>query len=329
MCKTKKRLLLLFLVISSTSYGQQTKNEVEQFHFPWIKFIWEADYVGNKYFDKTSISIPIKIQGLPYKFKAQFDLGALTTMFYGNTISTYSDLFPTLIKETRDTLAFKEGRFKGFKNINLYLDNVLFSNITVMKMPNFGDSLSLDSAKSSTIKAIGTIGGDLVENKILMIDYPNQRICIIDSLPPFLMKKIDFINAKFSPTGRVKIPFRIGKNEIYLMFDTGSSIFPIVTCNANAASITDENAPITDSITISSWGKTYYVYQKKIKGEMYLGNRIIHNNLVYYSDKVTSKKHCDENQILGYTGNVLFLDKVLIIDYKNKRFGVLQNVSNW
>lgn len=140
MNRIKKVLLLFFLISSSTVFAQQMKKEINNFYLPWIKFNWEADSLGNKYFEKTAIFIPIKIENLPYKFKAQFDLGSLTTMFYGNTISAYFNLSPKL-KETEDSLTFQEGNFTGFKHINVHLDNILFRNLTIMKMPHYGDSI--------------------------------------------------------------------------------------------------------------------------------------------------------------------------------------------
>lgn len=113
------------------------------------------------------------------------------------------------------------------------------------------------------------------------------------------------------------------RKKFILCLTPGSSIFPILTYSQNALNITNANTPVTDSIGGSNWGKIIYVYEKKFNDKMFLGNIPIHNNSVYYTDKGVSKKFCDLNQILGYTGNILFLNDILIIDNKNKKFGVL------
>jgi len=79
-------LLLLVIFMSNESMSQQLK---------WIPFHWEGSEMSNKYFDKLSISIPVKVENLPYKFSMQFDLGATSTMFYGNSIAPYLDKYAT------------------------------------------------------------------------------------------------------------------------------------------------------------------------------------------------------------------------------------------
>ena len=53
----------------------------------WIPFQWHGDSIGNKYFDKLAIVVPVKIDNLPYNFGMQLDLGAVETMFYEKNIN--------------------------------------------------------------------------------------------------------------------------------------------------------------------------------------------------------------------------------------------------
>jgi len=45
--------------------------------------------------------------------------------------------------------------------------------------------------------------------------------------------------------------------------------------------------------------------------------------LVYYKIDKNEKKFEDEESIIGLTGNAYFLKNIIIIDYRNKRFGVI------
>ena len=81
-------IILFSLIISSLSYGQKLN---------WIPFEWVSDSISGKYFDKLAINIPVSIDGLPHKFNMQFDLGAVTTVIYGNSIAKYLDKYSGLI----------------------------------------------------------------------------------------------------------------------------------------------------------------------------------------------------------------------------------------
>lgn len=208
----RKFLFLILMLITAVSYGQDAKKQIEKLHLPWMRFIWEGDSLAGRYFDKVGMSIPIKIDDLPYDFTAQLDLGAVHTVFYGKPLAPYLEMFPDL--ENKLDTALVQGYVgydacRIFQHINLYLDKVPFKNIPIGHYADFGDSISMDSAKSNTPKHIGTIAPDLFQGKILIIDYPNQRLCVLDTMPGILQEKVDFVTFKIRK-GRIKIPFVIG-----------------------------------------------------------------------------------------------------------------------
>lgn len=324
---SKISCFILFLLLFSFSSGfsaQNGKKKTTNEGIPWIKFKWVGDSMGNRYFDKAYINIPVRIEDLPYKFDAQFDLGAFATVIYGKPITHYTSFSPHL-KESGDTLRIKGKKFPLLKNLTLHLDKTTFPDLTVVKLPGFGKEIPLDSVKTRSVKHIGTVGVDLCAGKTLVIDYPNQQIAILDDIPKWMLAKTEFLPARFNKDDRVMIPFTIGDKTEYLMFDTGSSAFPLITFPNYAALITDPKEPVSDSLGISSWGAVHQMYRKKMNKRMYLGKSRIKNQEVYYSDKAaSSQKFFDDNGIFGFTGNVLFLDKILVIDFKNKKFGVLK-----
>jgi hypothetical protein len=74
------------------------------------------------------------------------------------------------------------------KNVDLKLGNVVFQKIQVGLFKKYGNSLTSDSIKTPTVKHIGTIAPDLFKNKILIIDYPHKKLCIVDKLPSKYLK---------------------------------------------------------------------------------------------------------------------------------------------
>lgn len=57
----KYKNLLLILLICSSSLCGQTKSD-------WINFDWHGETIFGKYYPKVAISIPMKIENLPYNF---------------------------------------------------------------------------------------------------------------------------------------------------------------------------------------------------------------------------------------------------------------------
>ena len=246
-------------------------------------------------------------------------------MFYGKSITPYLQLSPELSRklDTTQRKAVENGTpCFFFHPVNLMLDKVIFRDLWVENYTNFGDSLTIDSVKSSTPKMIGTIAPDLFQNKYLIIDYPNQRICLVDTLPGLIAKKTSFVPVKIR-NGRIKIPFMVGSEEHDILFDTGSSIFSIYTSSENSAFFANPEMPASDTIMGQSWGAKAAIYGKRMSTEIRLGTHKMPPALVYYKIDKEEKKFEDEEKIIGLTGNAYFLKNIIIIDYRNKRFGVI------
>ena len=303
--------IITLLCISTNSFGQKIN---------WIPFNWVGDSISGKYFDKLAITIPITLDNLPNKINMQFDLGANETVIYGNSIKPYLEQYSELNNKIDTTLKFRiqsQTNYK-FRNVALKLGNVSFGNRNIGHFKNFGDNISKDSINTSTEKSIGTIGPDLFENKVLIIDYPNKRLAVTAELPKQFLKA-QFRQYKIKD-GRIKIPITINGKDEDVMFDTGSSLFALITTTRRANEIS--NKPIVDSLKISSWGVFYMVYAQAIKSKVLFGQKQLNKANVYFDTKKGNEDFYKEEEIWGITGNAYFLKNIVIIDYKNKRFGV-------
>ena len=300
---------LLFIV--TTSFGQKIQ---------WIPFNWVGDSVSGKFFDKLAMTIPITLDNLPNKLNMQLDLGAFETLIYGNSIKPYLEKYSELKNKIDTTLKFRiqsQTNYK-FRNVALKLGNVSFGNRNIGHFKNFGDNVPKDSINTSTEKSIGTIGPDLFENKVLIIDYPNKRLAITTELPK-QFSKAHFRKYKIKD-GRIKIPMTISGKDEDIMFDTGSSLFALITTAQKANEISTK--PIVDSLKISTWGDFHMVYAQAIKSKVLFGQKQLNKVNVYFDNKKSNEDFYKEEKIWGITGNAYFLNNVVIIDYKNKRFGV-------
>lgn len=306
----KQILLLLWVFISFSGFGQKLK---------WIPFDWQGDTISGRYFDKASITIPVTIDNLPHRFNMQLDLGAGTTNIYGNSIEPYLKIHPELKNKIDTSLTFLiqgQTNFK-FRDIDLKLGSVSFGAKDIGCFKNFGDKIPVDSISNLSEKHIGTIAPDLFQGKILIIDYPNKRICVTTKLPK------QFRKASFQPYNggkRIKIPLVINDKQEYLMFDTGSSIFALLTTEEKANQIS--SGKIIDSLNVSSWGQFYMFYGKQVTCNVKYGNIQLAKVNVYYDRANIYGGFYEQEKIWGLTGNAYFLNNVVIVDYINKRFGV-------
>ena len=307
----KRVFLLLFPLFSLSTFGQNLK---------WIPFSWIGDSISGKYFDKLAMTIPVTIDNLPHKFNMQLDLGATTTVIYGNSIVPYLETYNELKNKIDTTLTFwiqNQKNFK-FKDVELKLGTVSFGKNNIGDFKNFGDSISKDSINTKSEKQIGTLAPDIFQDKILIIDYPNKRICITKELSK-QFSKVNFQPYKIKD-GRIKIPLTIDGKQADLLFDTGSSLFSLMTTEERASKISTEK--VIDSLKVSSWGDFYMVYGREATSKINFGQKQLNPAVVFYDKVKRYDKFYDEENIWGVTGNAYFLNNVVIIDYKNKRFGV-------
>ncbi|MBB6273837.1 hypothetical protein HDF26_004310 [Pedobacter cryoconitis] len=287
----------------------------------WIPFKWTGDSISGKYFDKSSIVIPVKINNIPANFNMQFDLGAVRTVLYGNSIQPYLDAYPDLKNkiDTSKKFLIQGANDPMFTNMVLQMGTTSFNDIEIGYFKKFGRKINKDSIFSDTEKHIGTIGPDLFKDKILIIDYVQKRIGICEELPK------QYKSATFKPfksdDGRPKIPLVINDKTEYLLFDTGSSLFTLTTTKKDA--LQAANPKIVDSLSVYSWGKKLTYYGVKTNKPIKFGHKVLNGSLVYYDEQETFQDFYKFAKIWGLTGNVFFLKNTVIIDYKNKLFGVL------
>ncbi len=306
-------VLLIPVFLAAAAFGQVSKKTIDRLHLPWISFYWQGDSLAGRYFDKAAIFIPVGIDDLPYHFAMQFDLGAVTTEFYEIPMTPYLRKSPALYKKLDSPF---------YHHIDLTLDKIRFADLTIAHHAGFGDSLSIDSAWTTTPKLVGTIAPDLFKDKILLIDYPNQRICMVSQLPDWIEKRASFVPIKIQD-GRISVPFTVGGKPVALLFDTGSSIFSIVTSGDHMVDFAGTGNAMTDTVAGGeSWGQKVTFYGKPISGEVRLGGHLMPPSSVYYTPDVPHGWMV-EAKVVGLTGNGYFMKNIVIVDYKALRFGVM------
>lgn len=278
----------------------------------WIPFQWEGDTISAKYIEKAYLYVPVRIDDIPIDFKMQLDLGTMQTQFYGIPLKPYLEEFPSLATKLDSISGIKN---IIFRNVNLQLGSVDFL-FDVWHRIDFGDDVPRDSIRSGTLKEIGTIAPDLFQDKILIIDYPSCQLAILDELPS---EYRDLPTVEFELNdGIILLPFRIDGIKQKLMFDTGSSPFPLATSKERALQIA--SPAIVDSLSGPLWwGQEITFYGLEVNRPIELGGTALGKATVYYDKEGLWEEGVFKPfQIWGLAGNAYFLDRVIILDYKNK-----------
>ena len=317
-----KGLLTLFLLTTLTTltgckedpiqkdykqYSNWELSNISTSNISWTKFKWVNGTMGSKFHERIGISIPCKIDGLQNTVTFQFDTGSDLTGVYENTFSSFYAANP----ELKNKIKPLNSSYKYYENLSLIFDSFTALNKSGYVYKDYGNFQSVNT--NDTIKT-GTIAPDILQNTVLLIDYPKKQFGICNSVP--IDYATNLIDISLDKYGRVILPLKLGDKSFKILFDTGSSLFPIIT-DANKISLFS-TSPDVDVIQTSSWGQIHNVTGKMITDTFILAGETYSNVKAYAS---TRNLGTGENYD-GITGNALFWDRTVVIDFKNKKFGV-------
>ena len=287
------------------------KNGLDKVEFSEI--IWTNDTLSNKIKKRVAFYIPVKIKGIDRVLYMQFDTGTPKTIFYERPLKKFVKLNSNLEKQISgaDNNMF-------INQVELELNNKILTATELRVKKDFGD-VNIDS----DIVIIGTIGFDILVGRTLILDFRNNKYCITSRRAEELNYNIDYIQDASVDKFPLFIPARIGEKEIRLLYDTGSSMFTILTNmdNFNRAST---NSSIDTIGGISSWGKMYSVYQKYLDKPIEFGHLKLDNQLIFGKEIKTFLDYFPDWYYYGKMGNKLFENRIIIIDNVNNKFGIIQ-----
>ena len=279
----------------------------------WAKFNWNNEFLGNKYIERTSMNIPAKIEGIPLNLTFQFDIGSNYTRIYENPFKSIYQPGKTSENTVKNPVQFWN-KIGTIKDVTVKFGNYKFTTKNAFVMKNHGDFIPRDNIINGDTIHMGTIGADMFQNKVLIIDYPNQRFAILDEVPNEY--KANLIDIEMKKNGMPILPMKIKGHTYKIGFDNGSSLFSIICLEKNTSKFSIN--PDIDTLKISSWGVKHDVTSKMVTDTFELAGQKFSNVKVYTNHSGLGISH----SLDGMTGNALFWDKTIIIDYKHKTFGV-------
>jgi hypothetical protein len=238
-------------------------------------------------------------------------------MFYGNAVAPFLERYPSLAAKLRTTeYSWLPSRFSS---ISLGFETVVLDDITVANRENYGDMITESDLDSDKEIQIGTIGSQIAWNKILIIDYPGQRFAVTETMPqeyqslPAIECELREWNEPWG--GKFLFPLMLNGKTEKAVFDTGSSMFFLITSKEKAVSIASPD--VVDTMTAGSWGQAITINGHEIVKDVYFGDKNLKGQTVYY-DISGSTDDDFSGDIWGITGNVPFIENIVVLDYVNK-----------
>ncbi|MFN5795142.1 MAG: hypothetical protein ACK455_10100 [Bacteroidota bacterium] len=281
------------------------------------KFYWSPVEISGRHFDKAAMYLPISLDTVSELHYSQFDLGSDWTILYQNnfkSITAYNYLkFDSLSDSNPERPLFM------IKDVDLNIGKINFGKRNVLGFYNYGEPILRKKNAPVSENSIGTIGADIFQNKIVVINFPNQTISVLDTTNSALENYFSFEKCKIE-NKRIMVPIILNGKTHFFMYDTGSSLFPMMTSFSNWKEIT--NQTINDTLSVANFGNPLIMFGSNASKEINIGRNTLADFAVYYAkdnnfDKMFEQLKCD-----GIIGNAFFFNTTISIDFKNKRFGI-------
>jgi hypothetical protein len=304
-------LVLLFLLAQASS-AQSVFNKEQ---LKWVAFDWSDPD------EKDVMLITAKLDTLDYFFRWQLDTGSPYTYLEGGTFKKFSNKFPYLADMIKRVDTASNGDWYKIYTPPFQFETPVLPNL-ILKNDKIGGNFSQDLLDKYKGFSIGTIGVDIFKDKVLVLDFKNMKIGYGDSLTNrFYAQQLNSSPFQFFKN-RIILPVQIGPETLHFMYDCGASMFTLNVTPKYAKSFAPKQ--LTDTLYNINNGESGAVYNAvggatdkpvKILGKTY-------KDMVIYMEKGESEIF-EEAKVAGAIGNKLFLGHIVIIDFKTKRFSLV------
>jgi hypothetical protein len=251
----------------------------------------------------SALLLPIKMNGINQTFYMQFDSGSAVTVFYKKPLESIAQKIQNQIKIDAAN---------NFISTAFTIGNMRVASNT-FEVLNYGEKINFDDPKAENI--IGTIGTDLLEKRITILDFKNNQCSFIEKI-----KEDDFTDFEFKKR-KILIPLNIENEKLKLLYDSGTSGYELITTKEIWQQYRNKNSALKTEKG-NSWGNTLSIYSASAKKKIQFGKVILDLSEVTHIEGTSDlqKFLMKRSGMQGMIGNKLFLDHKLILDCKNEKF---------
>ncbi len=277
----------------------------------WCRFVWDsAKLPGNVTLPKAALLVPVRIPHDSRTYYMQLDTGA-STVFYERAYLELVNKSGSAITST----SFN-GRIADHEVVN--------HPVQLDKGRGHDDPLAKEGRA-----VIGTLGMDFFARHSLTIDFPEQRLLILDweDVPEkYVRREMTFVHGGYRDDKFyvvLEIAGKTYKDEFF--FDTGASSTPLGTHEKLWRTLTGRTGTEPDNVVwraAHSWGRKIDFVGAPVQGSVKIGSVAFENPLVFYTPGGEFDFTKAESRMTGLFGNALFFDRIVIVDPNRWRFGI-------
>ncbi|MNK68712.1 hypothetical protein D3C87_880810 [compost metagenome] len=251
----------------------------------------------------SALLLPVKIKGIDRVFYMQFDSGSPITVFYKKSVESIAVKFQDRLKIDRENTSLSTAFTIGNMNVASNTFEVL----------DYGEKINVDNPNAENI--IGTIGTDLLEKRITILDFKNNQCSFIEKI-----QEEDFVDFEFKKR-KILIPSIIENKKLKLLYDSGTSGYELITTKEIWQQYRNKNSAVKTEKG-NSWGNTLSVYSASAKKKIRFQKTTITLSEVTYIEGTSGLQQflMKRSGMQGMMGNKLFLSHKLILDCRNEKF---------
>jgi len=280
-----------------------------------INFKWTNHNIEGHIERQTAILLPVQIDSLKLNLNMQFDTGAPDSFLYEKDIISLK-AFGVEMKEVQ-----KDG-FRFVESIDLILGGEPVKLKMVKIYPNYGNTFSADIDPKVNI-VIGTIGSDILVDRITSIDFKNEKIQFFESRPDWMKNYRNFKDFDF-PGRRVMLPVTVDGKDYEFLYDSGCSAFGLITTKQRFKKYTEESDALI-SYAAKSWEDKISIHTKISDHPFSIGGAELTLNRVSCVDMYAFFQPLITpfTRIGGWMGNQAINESKLILDTQTNEFLII------
>jgi len=258
-----------------------------------IPFTWLGE-------DKNVLLLPIHFPNDTLTYYLQFDSGSPSTVFYSKAVNNLKQINRN---RERAKTSFYIGKTK------IMSDKFQILNI------------GKDDNKNDTLKILGTIGADVLENRKTVINFKENYMELNLSIEPFqFQEKLFDFNFK---KRKLIIRGLLNGNEEKFLFDSGTSAYELLTNHEIWEKLKLPNSKINIEKS-QSWDNILTTYTANCNQKIQFGDKKVKLTNVTYVEGFSQTQYSmmKFSGMTGMLGNKIFLNNCLYIDCTENKIGI-------
>lgn len=270
-------------------------------------------WAKSKNSDIAAMYLPIQFPGVPDTFYLQFDTGAPSTLLYKKSMLAIRERYP-------DQMGFLDST--SVNTEQTFLLGKMEVHSPRFKLYERGEK-SIDWGSGKKVK-IGTLGADIIDRKLTVMDFAEHR-CFFGSQLPDFGQALEFHELKFK-LRKVLIPAEVAGKKRKLLHDSGTSGFELITNKKNWNRLAKAGAEPQEAFKVRSWKKQLTAFNIASDRRINFESMSIPLQQVTYIEGTSflQRLGVQLTGMGGMIGNQIFMGKVLVLDCPNRKYALVE-----